>query len=149
MTNEMTANGLTKLKNQLTEVQKQLREVAERIKEAKDLGDLSENAEYLGAKEEQAFLLGRAASLEERIRSAKVTQKSKGGVVSVGCKVTVENGKKEASFEIVGPEEADPLNGRISPDSPIGGALYGHKKGEVVSVSTPRGVTEYRILDVA
>lgn len=149
MTNEMTANGLEKLKNQLLQVQAQLRDVAQRIKEAKDLGDLSENAEYLGAKEEQAFLLGRASMLEERIRSAKVAKKNRGGMVAVGCKVIVLNGKNESSFEIVGPEEADPLNGRISPDSPIGGALYGRKKGEVVSVSTPRGMTEYKILDIA
>lgn len=149
MTNEMTINGLEKLKGQLEEVQKQLKEVAQRIKEARDLGDLSENAEYLGAKEEQAFLLGRAARLEQRIRSAKILNKCSNGIVSVGCRVRAVNGSDPIEFEIVGPEESDPLQGRISPDSPIGAALCGHKKGEKVSVRTPRGMTEYQILEVA
>lgn len=147
MANLVTESGLEKLKKELENTKLKLKEVADRIKEAKDLGDLSENSEYLEAKNEQSFLLGRAGELEQKIKNAQIAQKCV-GVVSVGCKVEVENEKQKMHFYIVGSEESDPLNGRISVVSPIGSALYGKKSGESVSVKTPRGVSEYRIVKI-
>lgn len=147
MANLVTESGLEKLKKELENTKLKLKEVADRIKEAKDLGDLSENSEYLEAKNEQSFLLGRAVELEQKIKSAQIAQKSV-GVVSVGCQVEVENGQQKMHFHIVGSEESDPLNGRISVVSPIGSALFGKKSGESVSVKTPRGVLRYRIVNI-
>lgn len=149
MTNEMTQGGLEKLKIQLARVRDRLKAVAHRIREAKDLGDLSENADYQVAKEEQSLLMTRVAQLEQRIRMAKIADNLHNGIITVGCRVEVENGFGKFNFEIVGPEEVDALAGRISPDSAIGAALYGHRRGEVITVSTPKGVSEYKILNVA
>lgn len=143
----MTESGLEKLKSDLTLIKNKLKEVAERIKEARDLGDLSENSEYLEAKNEQSFLLGRAAEIEKKIKTAQIAKKCV-GVVSVGCHVEVENGKARMKFEIVGAEESNPMEGRISAISPIGSALCGRKSGEKVSVKTPAGVSEFRILKI-
>ncbi|MFA5927421.1 MAG: transcription elongation factor GreA [Patescibacteria group bacterium] len=148
MTNEMTATGLDHLKKQYDDVHQKLKDIAGRIKEARDLGDLSENAEYQEAKNEQAFLLGREAELEQKIKSAKVVAKCDDGVVGVGCRVKIEGNGNTMTFEIVGPDEVDPLAGRISPESPIGSAIRGHRSGETVQVKTPGGVTEYRIVEV-
>lgn len=148
MSNVLTKEGLLRLQNELKEIkEKKLKEVAIRIKEAKDLGDLSENAEYHEAKNEQAFLYGKALELENKIKNAQVIEKGAcAEVVSAGCTVEVENEGEKMTFEIVGSDESDPLNGRISIDSPIGTALAGHKKGEEVLVVTPSGQTKYRIL---
>lgn len=145
-----TEQGLEKMKSELKEIKEiKLKEVAVRIKDAKDLGDLSENAEYHEAKNEQAFLYGRALELEKKIKEGTVIQKSSGGsTVYAGCHVKVENEGDVMDFELVGSEESDPLNGRISIDSPIGSALSGHDKGEEVSVFAPGGETKYKILSI-
>ncbi|OQA03924.1 MAG: Transcription elongation factor GreA [bacterium ADurb.Bin400] len=109
---------------------------------------MSENAEYIEAKNEQAFLLGKEYELDQKIKSARVVRRCSGDTVTVGCKVGVNNGKMAAVFEIVGSDEADPLNGRISPDSPIGGALCGHRVGDKISVKTPAGMSEYVITKI-
>ncbi len=148
--NFITAEGLEKLKNSLADINQKLKEVAVRIKEAKDLGDLSENAEYHEAKNEQAFLYGKKLSLEEKIRNARVIEGKKlSELVDAGCTVTVENDGEKMQFQIVGSTESDPGSGKISVDSPIGRALFGHKKGESVTVKTPAGETTYKILSIS
>ncbi|MCL5410397.1 MAG: transcription elongation factor GreA [Patescibacteria group bacterium] len=151
MSNILTKEGLEKLKKELDEIKNvKLKEVAIKIREAKDLGDLSENAEYHEAKNEQSFMYGRALKLEEKIKNARIIEKHElNGSVEAGSIVEVENDGDKMKFEIVGSDESDPLNGRISIDSPIGSALFGCKVGDTVSVSTPGGETKYKILNIA
>jgi transcription elongation factor GreA len=119
------------------------REVAERIKEAREFGDIMENSEYDDAKNEQALLEQRIAQLEERVRRATVVDENhvNTDVVSVGVLVHVKDQKSGDSrkFQIVGSAEADPTENKLSNESPIGGALVGHKRGDVVTVEVPRG----------
>ena len=128
-------------------------EVAERIKEAISYGDISENAEYDSAKNEQAELEERIRDLEEMLRKAKIVQEDdvKGDVVNVGLKVTVKDldTKEVEEFSIVGATESDPFNGRISNESSVGKALIGHKKGDKVAVEVPDGIINYQITKIA
>ena len=128
-------------------------EVAERIKEAISYGDISENAEYDSAKNEQAELEERIRSLEEMLRKAKIVSESdvKGDVVNVGLKVTVkdlDNKGVTETFAIVGATESDPFNGKISNESSVGKALIGHKKGDKVAVEVPDGIIKYQITKI-
>ena len=125
-------------------------EIAELIKEARGFGDLSENSEYDEAKNEQGKLYSRIAELEEILLHAKIVSESEtdSDKISIGCKVTVTNlstGKKLPVYKIVGSQEADVMNGRISEDSPFGKALMGRKAGEEITVEAPRGAIRYRI----
>jgi transcription elongation factor GreA len=140
----ITPEGLEKLKEEidhLTTVKR--REVAERIKEAREFGDISENAEYDDAKNEQALLEQRIAQLEERLRRATVIDEKDIGTdeVQFGSVVHVKDQKTDVSqkFQIVGSTEADPLEHRLSNESPIGKALLGHKRNDIVTVEVPRG----------
>jgi transcription elongation factor GreA len=140
----ITPEGLEKLKDeiqQLTTVKR--REVAERIKEAREFGDIAENAEYDDAKNEQALLEQRIAQLEERVRRATVIDEKDLGTdeVKVGSTVHVKDQKSGGSqkFQIVGSAEANPAEQKLSNESPIGRALLGHKRNDVVSVDVPRG----------
>ena len=140
----ITPEGLEKLKEEidhLTTVKR--REVAERIKEAREFGDISENAEYDDAKNEQALLEQRIAQLEERLRRATVIDEKVIGTdeVQFGSVVHVKDQKTDVSqkFQIVGSTEADPLEHKLSNESPIGKALLGHKRNDVVTVEVPRG----------
>ena len=140
----ITPEGLEKLKAELEELQTvRRREVAERIKEAREFGDIAENSEYDDAKNEQAMLEQRIAQMEERVRRAIVIDKDQvdTGVVSVGVKVHVKDQKTGDSrkFQLVGSAEANPAEHKLSNESPIGKALLGAKKNEVVTVETPRG----------
>ncbi len=140
----ITPEGLEQLKAELEELQTvRRREVAQRIKEAREFGDISENSEYDDAKNEQAMLEQRIATMEERLRRATVVDKSEvdSGVVSVGVKVHVKDQKTGGSrkFTLVGSAEANPAEDKLSHESPIGKALMGRKRGEVVSVEVPRG----------
>lgn len=127
-------------------------EVAERIKEAISYGDISENAEYDSAKNEQAELEERIRYLEEMLRKAKIVQEEdvKGDVVNVGLKVTVKDldTKDTEVFFIVGATESDPFNGKISNESSVGKALIGHKKGDKVAVEIPDGIINYQITKI-
>ena len=127
-------------------------EVAERIKEAISYGDISENAEYDSAKNEQAELEERIHKLETMIRKAKIVQDEdvKGDVVNVGLKVVVKDldSGAEEQFSIVGATEADPFEGKISNESSVGHALIGHKKGEKIAVEVPDGVINYEIVNI-
>ena len=140
----ITPEGLEKLKEEIDHLSTaRRREVAERIKEAREFGDISENAEYDDAKNEQALLEQRIAQLEERLRRATVIDEKDLGTdqVQFGSIVHVKDQKTGDSqkFQIVGSTEADPLEHKLSNESPIGSALVGHKRGEVVTVEVPRG----------
>ena len=150
----LTYEGLKKLEAELQELKVvRRREVAQLIKEARSQGDLSENAEYDAAKEEQAAVEARIVMLEKMLRNAEVIdEESLGGeVVSIGSKVKVYDIEYEEQVEylIVGSTEADPIQGRISNESPLGVALIGRTLDDVVQVEAPDGPIEYRILEIA
>ena len=140
----LTPEGLEKLQNELDDLQtNKRREVAERIKEAREFGDISENSEYDDAKNEQMMLEQKIAQLEERLRSAQVVNTSElsTDLVRVGVTVNVKDEKtgKSVKYTIVGSAEAKPTENRLSNESPVGKALIGHKRNEVVEVPVPRG----------
>jgi transcription elongation factor GreA len=151
----LTSEGLANLKAELDELTTtRRREVAGRIKTAREFGDISENAEYDDAKNEQAMLEGRIASLEDKLRSATVIDASEIGtdVVSVGSVVHVkDDAGKSTKYTIVGSAEASPGEMKLSNDSPVGKALLGHNRGEQVTVATPKGKRNLKItkIDVA
>ena len=140
----LTPEGLDKLKAEIEYLSSdKRREVAERIKEAREFGDISENSEYDDAKNEQAMLEARIASLEDKLRSATVIDASElsSDVVRVGSLVSVkdEGSGKSLKYAIVGSTEADPSQNRLSNETPVGQALIGHKRNEVVKVPLPNG----------
>jgi transcription elongation factor GreA len=140
----LTSEGFEKLQVEIAFLRgEKRREVAERIKEARGFGDISENAEYDHAKNEQAMLEARILLLEEKLRSATVIDKKsiEKDIVSVGSKVRVKDQKsgQSVAYEIVGSAEADPAENRLSNESPVGQALLGRKRGDVVTVAVPRG----------
>lgn len=144
----MTKQGLETLKGELDELVNVKRpRLVERLSNARSQGDLSENSDYSNAKEEMEFLDGRIDELEEVLKTASVVNgNGKKGDVGVGTKVTVRvNGDKHV-FDIVGEWEADPINKKISPESPLGQALCGKKVGEKVEVEAPAGKLTYEIL---
>ncbi|AVK84220.1 transcription elongation factor GreA [Lysinibacillus sp. B2A1] len=153
----MTAEGKRKLEDELVKLETETRkEIVERIKIARDFGDLSENAEYDSAKEEQAFLEGRISTLKSMIRNAVIISEDEtdNSVVSLGKTVTfveIINGKpstEEESYTIVGSAEADPMEFRISNESPIAKGLLGRAEGEEVAVQTPGGEMKVKILSI-
>lgn len=149
----LSAEGRARLEAELRELTGTRRpEVIARIKAAKELGDLRENADYTAAREEQSFLEGRIASIEETLRRAVMIDAATAAVdrVGLGSTVTVddEDGNR-STFTIVGSTEADPAAGRISNVSPVGRALVGSSAGEVVTVTTPRGAARYRVVEIA
>ncbi len=125
------------------------KEIAERIERAKELGDLSENAEYSEAKDAQALNEGRVLELMAIVKNVTVVEKSSGSnEVSMGSTVTVKSDKGEREYSIVSFNEADPLDGKISNESPLGVAFLHKKKGDVVEVETPKGKVKYKILKI-
>ena len=129
------------------------KEVAEQIKEARSFGDLSENSEYDEAKNEQGKLYSKIAEIKELIENAEIVDAIEGlskDSVTLGSKITVRDlaDDFEESYEIVGSQEANPMQGRISDDSPVGRALHGHKAGDIVSVNAPAGEIKLQILSV-
>jgi transcription elongation factor GreA len=149
----LTEEGLAKVKAELEELKTKKRaEVALRLKEAIAQGDLSENAEYDAAKEEQAFIESRIVTLENMVRNAKIINQDSQNknFVSVGTKVTIQEvpeGEKE-TYTIVGSAESDPLSGKISNESPIGAELIGKREGETVRVPVPSGTIEFKIISI-
>ncbi len=129
---------------------KKIPDIANRIDEAKQHGDLSENAEYQQAKEEMAWAHGRRQELEYLLDNVQVvnTQHKKQTSVIIGATVTVKTNNKTKTYTIVGPQEADPLTGKVSNESPLGSAFMGHKVGEEVLVHTPAGKQVYEILEI-
>ena len=152
MTQQMylTPEGEAKLKAELAELTGARREeLAQRLRSAIQMGDLSENADYHKAKEDQAFLEGRIQEIEATLRMATIVEKKQSDVVMVGSRVTVqEEGFDPETFSMVGAKEADPRNNKISNESPIGSALMGHKAGDVVEAQTPGGNVKFKIVKV-
>jgi transcription elongation factor GreA len=149
----LTPEGAEKLRRELRDLIEVKRpELAAKLKEAIAQGDLSENADYIDAKEQQAFLEGRINQLENSLRSATIIEESKGKrseIVIIGSEVTVEeSGEPDETYKIVGAAEADPEHGYISNESPLGAALLNHKKGDKVKVQTPSGVIEFKVKKV-
>ena len=149
----LTPEGLEKLKQEIEHLSTtRRREVAERIKEAREFGDISENSEYDDAKNEQAMLEQRIAQLEDKLRSAQVIDASEldNAQVRVGSLVAVKDEKgKSFQYTIVGSTEADPSANRLSNESPVGKALIGCKKGDAVSVPTPKGERKLTISKIS
>ena len=146
----LTPKGKKRLQEEL-EILRRVRrpEVANKIRQAKDEGDITENAGYEEAKNEQAFLEGRIATLKTFLEHAVlIPEDPEGEVVTLGARVTVEGEHGVQTYRIVGPVEADPDNGRISDESPLGRALLGHEASDQVEVETPEGASSYRILRV-
>ncbi len=150
----LTPEGYEKLKEEIEYLStEKRREVADRIRIAREFGDISENAEYDHAKNEQAMLEHRIAQLEERLLAARVIDEKEisKDVVSVGSRVKLRDvdAKQTVEYHIVGSAEANPLEQKLSNESPVGKAILGKKKGETVEVQTPRGGSlKYKILDI-
>ncbi len=147
----ITPEGYNKLQEELKFLSVQKRkEIADRIERAKELGDLSENAEYIEAKDAQALNEGRILELSNTLKNVTVVESlvQGRGKIDLGSKIRARANGKEKNFELVSFNEADPLNGKISNESPLGLAFLGKKKGEEALVQTPRGVVKYKIIDV-
>jgi transcription elongation factor GreA len=149
----LTPQGLEDLKAKIEHLQtERRREVADRIRDAREFGDISENSEYDDAKNEQMMLEKQIADLEEKLRSATVIDEEHVAtdVVSVGTTVHVKDQKdgRSRKFKLVGSAEADPASGRLSNESPVGKALLGHKRGEIISVPAPGGARELKITKI-
>jgi transcription elongation factor GreA len=146
----LTAEGLEKLKAELNHlITVERPRVAARIHDAKLDGDISENAEYEDAKQEQSFLEGRIATLEGQLRNASLIEKANGDKVSIGSKVVIKGSDGEETFTIVGSAEASPREGRISNESPVGAALMGKRKGDSFTVQAPGGAIEYTLVKIS
>ncbi len=148
--NYVTKEGLAKLQAELHELKTVKRkELANRIQEAKELGDLSENAEYAEAKNDQSFTEGRIMEIENMFKNVVViSEEQSNGEVRVGSTIKVKSESGERAFTIVGSNEADPVNGRISNESPLGEGFLGKKVGDTVEVTVPKGVVNYKILAI-
>ena len=147
---QLTSNGFTELETEMKTLIASRGAIAERIKTAREFGDLSENAEYSAARQEQEKAEARIAEIEHVLKNAKkISAPKKKGVVELGNTVELKNkdGKKE--FTVVGSVEANPLEGKISNESPIGQVLMGKKVGEEVEIKTPSATTKYKIVAVS
>jgi len=151
MTDYLSPEGLEKIKKELETLKTSRRkEIANKLAESIAQGDLSENSEYFEAKEEQAFLEGKISELEQKIRdSVIVSSKENGkGWAQMGSTILVSNNSKKLKFQIVGAEEADPIKGKISVNSPLGKAILNKPKGSTIEASTPAGKIRYKILKI-
>lgn len=146
----LTQEGFKKLEDELVVFQQEKRPKAvERLKKAREMGDLSENSEYVAAKEELGFVDGKIAEIEEILKNAQVKEESADkSVVQIGDNVVISQNGETNTYKIVGEHEADVMNGKLSHKSPIGGALLGKHAGDVVNVITPSGAVTYKVLEI-
>lgn len=145
----VTEEGLKKLQDELHTLKTvRRRNVAEALQRAKEQGDLSENAEYVEAKEAQAALEQRVLEVEAALKNVELIRKNLDGTVKVGDTITIQWNGTEKTYTIVGANEADPASGKISNESPVGIALLGKRPGEAVSIRTPAGQKDARIVSV-
>lgn len=146
----ITKKGLEDLKQELNELVNIKRpKILNEIKTTRDLGDLSENAGYHAAKEQQTFVESRINEIEEIVKNAVVKDENTGGKVDIGSSVTLESDGSTHDYVIVGASESNPVEGKISYESPMGSVLMGKKQGDSVKVGTPMGVTNYKIITVS
>lgn len=146
---QITDEGKKELEAELAELKSRRGAIADKIAEARDFGDLSENAEYDSAREEQGLVESRIAEIEDILLNAELIKAGKGSKVALGSKVELKTGKKTVTYTVVGPVEADPLEGKISNESPIGLALMGKKVGDKASITTPKGEITYEIVKIS
>ncbi len=147
-TYQITAEGKKELENELEGLKSRRGSIAEKIAAARDYGDLSENAEYDAAREEQGLVESRIAEIEDILQNAELIKASSKTTIGLGSKVELKNGSKTISYHLVGPVEANPIEGKISNESPIGIALTGKKVGDSATVTTPKGEITYEIAAV-
>ncbi len=146
-TYQITLEGKSELETELEELKGRRSQIAEKIANARDYGDLSENAEYDSAREEQGLVESRVSEIEDILQHAEIIKATKSSTIRVGSTVVLQNGSK-VTYRIVGPVEADPLEGKISNESPIGAALMGKKVGDSVTIKTPKAETTYKVIEV-
>jgi len=146
----LTKEGKNELQQELEQLVSQRVTVAERIKTAREFGDLAENAEYISARDEQERLEGRISEIENILQNGDIIAKPKGdSKVQLGSKVSLKSDSgKTKEFSVVGTVEADPMNGKISDESPIGQALLGKKVGEAVEIKTPAEIATYKVTNI-
>lgn len=145
---QITDDGKRELERELEELKGQRGAVADKIAEARDFGDLSENAEYDSAREAQGLLESRIAEIEDVLLNAEIIKATKSSKVILGSNVELKTGKTTVNYAVVGPVEADPIEGKISNESPIGVALMGKKVGDSVTITTPKGSITYEVVSV-
>jgi transcription elongation factor GreA len=145
---QITAEGKNELELELIDLKSRRGEVADKIAEARDFGDLSENAEYDAAREEQGLLETRIAEIEDILNNADIIKATSKSKIGLGSRVELKTGAKKVVYTIVGPVEADPLEGKVSNESPIGMALYGKKVDDKVTITTPKGDINYTVVAV-
>ncbi len=146
-TYQITTEGKLELEAELLELKGRRSQIAEKIANARDYGDLSENSEYDSAREEQGLVESRVSEIEDILQNAEIIKVTKSSTIKVGSTVVLKNGSR-VTYRIVGPVEADPLEGKISNQSPIGSALMGKKVGDKVTIKTPKGETTYTVEEV-
>lgn len=146
---QLTTEGKTELEKELEELKSQRGAIAEKIANARDYGDLTENAEYDAARDEQVQVESRIAEIEEILQNASIIKAPTTGKVAVGNKVELKTDGKSVTYTIVGPVEADPIDGKISNESPIGRAILGKKVGDSVEITTPKGKVVYEIVKIS
>ena len=146
---QITAEGKTELEAELEQLKARRGDIADKIAEARDYGDLSENAEYDAAREEQGLVESRIAEIEDILMNAELIKGGSKTKVGLGSTVELKTGKKTVSYTVVGPVEANPLEGKISNESPIGEALFGKKIGDTATITTPKGDVTYEIVTIS
>lgn len=147
----ITQDGYNKIIKELDELKKiKRKEISERIQEAQELGDLSENAEYVEAKNEQAFTEGRIQEIETLLKHATIIKEKRksSGKVEVGSKIKIQDDSEQKEYIIVGSNESDPAKGKISNESPLGQAFMGKKVGDIIEISIPRGTKAFKIIEI-
>lgn len=142
-----TKEGLEKLKKEYETLQKERPDAVMHLKKAREMGDLSENGYYKASRARLSAIDGQLWRISMQLKYAVVTENN-GGDIDIGCTVTFSNGQRELTYQIVGDLEANPSEGKLSLNSPIGKALAGHQQGEEVDIITPAGTTRYKILKV-
>jgi transcription elongation factor GreA len=145
----ITEEGKKQLEAELETLKGRRGEIAEKIAEARDYGDLSENAEYDAAREDQGVVETRIAEIEDILQNAEIIEGGKKDEVGLGSVVELKTGAKTVTYTVVGPVEADPLEGKVSNESPIGEALMGKKVGDDASITTPKGELHYKIVSIS
>lgn len=148
-TYKITELGKKELEAELESLKSRRGEIADKIAEARDYGDLSENADYDSAREDQALVETRIAEIEDILAKAEIIKAGNGSRVSVGSTIELKSNGKNFTYTLVGPVEADPLEGKISNESPLGVALTGKKVGESAAITTPKGEVVYEVVKLS